>query len=367
MASYITPYRGGGASLPAGFMQQAGSIGDRYAAGIESGTNAIAQAMERRTEEAKKEAEAGKAAETFIKILGDKSPIPHDEFKNLSARDKASVVAGMMQEQGYQRGLREAQSSALNQKYVGAQLDVMQQRAAQEKATLERANAFNEALKSRLTMPEGQQGPVAPVSGQELLQIMSKTGMLMNAESDNVLNAVTKMQGQGTSRAGTVQPMEGGNFIWQSDTGGTFFPNKPTNAGVAQEPPPGYSTWDDGTGKLKLVKLPAPNLSTEEKFLLGRLPQDEAMLSSLLEQQARGVKKVDIGEDMSVKPSTSWFGGNAVGDMIASVKARINKAHAIRDALGVQSRQAPTPAAQEPSKGKGSFDDFLKWKAGNGK
>lgn len=348
--------------MPPGYMQEAGSIGDAYGQGIRGAAQSIAQALIDREEEVKNEAKAAKAAETFMEVLGDKAPIPLAEFKNLSAKQKTAAVTGIMQAEGYQRGVQAAQLNA-------EQIKSMQ--AAQKRAELsnQRLDAFQQAMAERTKLPNGQIGPTPAVGPDEMLGIMSSTGVLFDPTADNVLNAMARFHHPDqVSRAGTVAPLPNGdNFVWLSDKSGQVVPSK--SGGQADAPPEGYTVWDDGSGKPpRLVRKAEVPLGMAERMIVSRLPQDKQELEQLLALQRGGTKKVEagVGNDGLVKPYDCYFfGGEDIQMRINSVTDRIRRAESIMSTARSVSNpqpQAPAPATKaEP----GSFDDYLNWKRGN--
>jgi hypothetical protein len=131
-------------------------------AGIESFGANIGAAIQRASEEHKRNATQAKAVETFLSTLPpDSLPMPMQAFKNLSAQDKIGVGTGLLQAQQWKRDQQHEQLFGAQLREADEQMNA--RRASAENAT--RTPAFLEAV-SRLRrpgmgnpLPEGFEGP----------------------------------------------------------------------------------------------------------------------------------------------------------------------------------------------------------------
>lgn len=151
---------------------------------------------ERRDMEAKREADAGKAAEYFVKAqpgVLDALGMNEGEFQNLSARDQASAISGFMEAQA----VKKYQASEAAQ----AALERAVQSAGRE--TMSMPGTASAAMGAPTAMDQAM-GPVqanvpVPVTSQRLRTALGQNPQAVNAPNfDNLLRAmqVDEMTGQ---------------------------------------------------------------------------------------------------------------------------------------------------------------------------
>lgn len=183
---------------------------DRLAAGISGGVAGLARGFEKRQEERKRLAQAGKAADAFYKALpADALPIPAEDWALLSPVDKASAMQGIIGAQHYERGVADTK------RLLAA---VAMEREQQANLALQ-PEFFAEA--ARLAAPQPTEGPAtetgelpAPLHGLRGLQLRATAAArsgyrLPDSAIDDVLRTADE-EADLTVRPPTTSELPGG-------------------------------------------------------------------------------------------------------------------------------------------------------------
>lgn len=185
MPTMFSQYRGRDRGVPAGFMQAASMPGQLIGAGIQQLAAGVSDGMTAADERHKQEAKLGKAAETFFEAIPEKErPMDMQAFKNLAATDKVAKMKGLVEAQAYRKGAEDIVTQLANRKALEANTRAVEssnktralQRDMQAEMTAKR-DLFNADVQRRLEMPEGQLGPVKPLTPRELFDLSVKHGI----------------------------------------------------------------------------------------------------------------------------------------------------------------------------------------------
>jgi hypothetical protein len=342
--------------------------GDRYLfEGLRSLGQQLSDSITAADEGHKRENQQAKAADAFWKSLPESDKKMSDwEYQNMSARDRAGHITGIISGQQYAKGAQDmlhsiAATRAMDQatqqgadlfdakkRMELAQALAMEQSNAKNAQTAASVAALNADLKQRLD--PSFVGPQPPMDEQATLQLLGKNGLLMDPQADNLLNAVTKGQPKRTFGVpGTVAELPGTDnvFAWLSPESGTVL-RKP---GAQQQPtaaPPGYALVRDQNGKATYLKLetsktpPNPLVNTYQN-----------VISNLQALKAQGHDRADVSKEFIVTPSKSnvpLFRGSKIDELLQQYQ----------NMLGAL---APTAGAAQPSSGS-LFDEYIKSKQG---
>mgnify|MGYP000952759822 FL=1 len=105
-------------------------------------------------------------------------------FKNLAATDKVAKMKGLVEAQAYRKGAADIIAQLANNRALEAQTRAVEgankTRAFQRDQQVELAakrDLFNADVQRRLEMPDGQLGPVKPLSPRELFELSVKHGI----------------------------------------------------------------------------------------------------------------------------------------------------------------------------------------------
>jgi hypothetical protein len=341
--------------------------GDRY---LYQGITSLADAISQVAEEHKREAAAGKAADIFFKSLPeDQRTMDPTAFANLSARDKAAHVTGMIQGQAYRKGQQDllAQIAAtkateestaektdtapVRKRLMTAEADSMEAANRRSADLLQRIGGLNKQLQDRFR-PD-LVGPAAPLDSQEAVGLLARNGLLMDPQTDNLLSAIAKGQPKPTYGVpGTVTPL--GNtdhvFAWLSPNSGTALP-KPGTQGQPTPAPEGYALVRDEEGRAHYLKLPESKTPPDPL-----IPRYQNVLQNLQSLRAQGKKYATVSSDFVVsEPSfLAAMRGTPIDELIQKYQ----------NSLDSLMRSSRPPAAAGAGSSDASFEDFQRWKQG---
>lgn len=191
------------------------------AQGIAGGAESIRQALDAKIEEAKREKQAGKAADAFFDSL-EKPPMPYEFWDLKSPAEKRDWMVGTIGAQKYQQGAEDIKSQI-------AQRDFYNQKNAEMKAAIEREAMFNQRAMQLAGPPNREQmqafyeGPDTmmpeerfrptrgPITEDVILQAAAESGNLANPNTDNILSAI--------ARAAQIKEGNRGTFFKPEDFG----------------------------------------------------------------------------------------------------------------------------------------------------
>lgn len=370
MPSYIAPYRGVSTALPPGYMEAATAPGRYIAQGIASAGEAIGSFIDHHRQEAKQ----GKAAEVFYEAIPEaERPMDLQAFKNLAAKDKVSTMRGLVEGQAYRRGAEDLISKLANRNYIQTQQKLMEsqlgeigRRRGKEAEREARLDLLNEDLRSRFSLPEGEQGPLPALDTQTALQMLAKHGLLMDDQTDNLVQSLGRA-GQRSQNPlalgvpGTITPVEGDpdmRFAWMTDKSGQFIhnPKEPAPA------PDGFVTWQDPNGKTKIMRKPSePRLSSVNEQKVQSLARNRERLARLQDLKAMGAKRFVYQGSEPVKASSlNWFTANDLTDELAATEQLVRN---LELELGASKINTSEPAGAQPKQPAGGmWEGYQRWK-----
>lgn len=347
--------------------------GRAIGAGIEQLGAGVAEAVTAVDQRHKEEAKQGKAAEVFYQAIPeDQRPMDLQAFKNLAAKDKVATMRGMVEGQGYRKGALDILSKLASVNYVqtqeklmSSQLGEIGRRRGLESERAARLELLNEDLRSRLTLPEGEQGPLPALDSQAAIQMLAKHGLLMDPQTDNLVQSLSRASQRSPSQAtlgvpGTITPVEGDpdmRFAWMTDKSGQFIHNPKEPA----PPPPGFDVWQDPDGKTRLVRKPTePRLSRENEEKLQRLARNRERLGRLEDLKAMGASKFIDQSGVPVRASSlNIFTASDLDEEIKSTQQLIRNTELELEALKIGTG-APVKDSAAPSGG--MWEGYQKWK-----
>ncbi len=374
MPSYIAPYRGRDRGPTPGFMEAAGRPGQLIGQGLQQFAGGIAEGVTAADEAAKSEAKLARAAETFFTEIPDEGkPMDPVAFKNLSAKHKIATMQGLIQAQAYKKGQQDALGALANLQYMRAQTELLQtskadrDRSRDQSAKADaRKDLLNSELRSRMSLPDGQQGPIPELGNPEIMQLLAKHGLLTDPNTDNLLSSLARLnakQSQSMGVPGTMTDVPGRpgmKFGWMSGSSGQFIEDTQTQA--SSKPPPGYTIWKDQKGEERLVKLPTePKLSSMQELKAQSLARNQDKLQKLKDMKASGAKRVSYPNGEPAPSSGINLFAASIDDEIQATERLI--ANAQLELNAVQPQRPPETNSSTPAAGK-AFEDFMRWKQG---
>ena len=347
--------------------------GRAIGAGIEQLGAGVAEAVTAVDQRHKEEAKQGKAAEVFYQAIPeDQRPMDLQAFKNLAAKDKVATMRGLVEGQGYRKGAEDILSKLASRSYVQTQEKLMKSQLGEigrqrglESERAARLDLLNEDLRNRLTLPEGEQGPLPALDSQAAIQMLAKHGLLMDPQTDNLVQSLARASQRSPSQTalgvpGTITPVPGkpgSGFLWMTPQSG-----KEIEMGTdskASEPPPGYTTWTDERGRTKLVKpVQDQKLNPANEARLLNLTSDRVKLEKLMNLKAMGATKyVDTGGDPIEASWYNLFNAADLNEGIQKLTQSIADSERRLEALKIDAG-----STAKPSQTPGAWEGYQKWK-----
>lgn len=331
MPSYIAPYRGRDRGVPPGFIEAASAPGRLMGEGIADFAKSIATAFEEKQNEAKAEQLQGKAADNLFKALSLKRvegvdlPDP-TVFANLSSRDKAAWASGVAGAMNVREQAQRMESEAARRSHEAQRMSFEVEREKRRALDQAMSDKFDEHLAGMVTLPQGQVGPLAPVTAQDIVRAAAQTGQLGSERLPQLINAVSGLNGDGDSRVGTVEVLpDGTRRMWNTRNSVSFLPPAKSDVQVSVgAAPPGYTVWTDSEGKTRLVKLEEPKASMFDEIRNASLAQSRVKLAQLMELKRGGAKY--YRSDNGGLVASGWWGGVNIDNDIAGLQNAIASA-----------------------------------------